>query len=109
MRMEAAIGRASSAWDAVHGNTETFFLLPRRCLGLLPCLADQSVTLPAIHSQAEFDSLARVTETPISLTHVMFLIDRSTGKLDLLLFQLKTLSAAHKSDSLPIAPISRQW
>src|SRR5919199_6796852 len=52
-------------------------------LGLCPCgvPADQTTngprSLPAIHSQAEFDSLARVnTDTGYALPHVLFVIDR---------------------------------
>ena len=42
--------------------------------------ADTGVkSLPAIRSQAEFDTMARVTDTPYRLPHIMFLIDRSDG------------------------------
>jgi hypothetical protein len=36
-------------------------------------------SMPALHSRAEFDALARVTETPEALPHLLFVIDRKAG------------------------------
>ena len=36
-------------------------------------------SLPAIHSRQEFDTLARTTDTPDALPHLLFLIDRKDG------------------------------
>lgn len=36
-------------------------------------------SLPAIHSRAEFDALARVTDTPYPLPHLLFVLDRRDG------------------------------
>ena len=50
-------------------------------VGLLASLGAQSASngvrsLPAIRSRAEFDALARVTDAPYPLPHVLFVIDR---------------------------------
>jgi len=36
-------------------------------------------SLPALHSRAQFDALARVTNTPYPLPHLLFVIDRRAG------------------------------
>src|SRR5437764_12701709 len=42
--------------------------------------SDETRSLPAIHSRAEFDRLSRVyTDQPYALPHVLFVIDRKDG------------------------------
>lgn len=48
-----------------------------RCAWGAPTPAPKS--LPALHSRAEFDALARVTDTPYPLPHLLFVIDRQNG------------------------------
>lgn len=49
-------------------------------VGVLATTGAQRATevrsLPPIRSRAEFDALARVTETPYPLPHLLFVIDR---------------------------------
>lgn len=47
------------------------------CIGAAPEAGIRS--LPAIRSRAEFDTLARVIPGPVSLPHLLFLIDRKEG------------------------------
>jgi hypothetical protein len=46
------------------------------CAGPLPAAP---ASLPAVHSRAQFDSLARVTNTPYPLPHLLFVVDRRSG------------------------------
>ncbi len=62
-----------------------FWMAVLLMLGFAACRVSAGPTpaapasLPAVKSRAEFDSLARVTDTPYRLPHLLFVIDRRNG------------------------------
>jgi len=63
-----------------HGQRATPRKRPPQKVATEKAVPEAARSLPAIKTQAEFDSLARVyTDTPYALPHVMFVIDRKEG------------------------------